>query len=191
MRKGEAIVERKGIRFNNCYYDCERANIEDWYVIARKMGSWKVEIRYDSRNMDYIYIVNKDCSQFEICKIKEHQELFKSKTFEELLDYNKYLIEEKIKHEEIEDNNTFKMNVGIINDIKEAKNKTKYTHKNKKDLRKNRKEEKENYGKNQALSLVHDKIENLIYKETRTEDESKDYLLDLIDGLDDGVVENV
>ncbi|HEH9395018.1 TPA: DDE-type integrase/transposase/recombinase [Aeromonas salmonicida] len=46
----------KGIRLNDdMYYECDRAEFEDWKVIARTNGRWKLEARIDQDNASFIY----------------------------------------------------------------------------------------------------------------------------------------
>lgn len=59
---GEATVTQKGIRFKNEYYTCPKAEEENWRFIARNRGTWKVEIAYDPRVPEIIYLRPKDRS---------------------------------------------------------------------------------------------------------------------------------
>lgn len=46
--------------------------------------SWKVDISYDPRNMNNIYIHTKDEQIFETCYLLKHQERYQNKTLEEI-----------------------------------------------------------------------------------------------------------
>lgn len=84
MPRDVATVTFEGISFNGRLYSCDIAIKEAWYVKARVNKSWKVDISYDPRNMDNIYLHTKGDSLFEICSLLEHQERYKGKIFEEV-----------------------------------------------------------------------------------------------------------
>ncbi|HEF5708234.1 TPA: Mu transposase C-terminal domain-containing protein [Bacillus cereus] len=84
MPRGTATVTPKGIRFQKLLYCCETAIQDSWFTTARSKKSWKVDISYDPRNMNYIYIHTKDERIFESCYLLEHQERYKDKVLEEI-----------------------------------------------------------------------------------------------------------
>ena len=67
-------------------YSCETAIKESWFVKARTNKTWKVDISYDPRNMNNIYIHTKSDSLFESCYLLEHQERYRDKILEEVND---------------------------------------------------------------------------------------------------------
>ena len=84
MPKDKATVTSKGIKFKGMLYSCEIAIKESWFVEARINKSWKVDISYDPRNMDNIYLHTKEESLFEVCSLLEHQERFRGKIIDEI-----------------------------------------------------------------------------------------------------------
>ncbi|MFZ5969411.1 MAG: Mu transposase C-terminal domain-containing protein [Bacillota bacterium] len=67
MPMDQATVTYRGIRYNNQMYGCDLALQEEWYTKARNSGSWNVDISYDPRNMDNIYIRLERGKKFEPC----------------------------------------------------------------------------------------------------------------------------
>ncbi|MFT9820812.1 Mu transposase C-terminal domain-containing protein [Lysinibacillus sp. NPDC056185] len=84
MPKDKATVTSKGIKFKGMLYSCEMAIKESWFVNARMNKSWKVDISYDPRNMDNIYLHTKAESLFEMCSLLEHQERYQGKVIDEI-----------------------------------------------------------------------------------------------------------
>lgn len=84
MPRDKATVTSKGIKFKGMLYSCEMAIKESWFVDARMNKSWKVDISYDPRNMDNIYLHTNEKSLFEMCSLLEHQERYKGKVIDEI-----------------------------------------------------------------------------------------------------------
>lgn len=84
MPRDKATVTSKGIKFKGMLYSCEMAIKESWFVNARMNKSWKVDISYDPRNMDNIYLHTTEESLFEMCSLLEHQERYKGKVIDEI-----------------------------------------------------------------------------------------------------------
>ncbi|WP_207641036.1 Mu transposase C-terminal domain-containing protein [Desulfofalx alkaliphila] len=96
MPADKATVTARGIRFKQLLYSSETALRERWFETARNQGSWKVDISYDLRNINYIYLRANDGKSFEKCYLLEHQTKYMGKTLEEIT----YLFEqEKIELE--------------------------------------------------------------------------------------------
>lgn len=84
MPRDKATVTAKGIKFKGMLYSCETAIKESWFILARKDGTWKVEISFDPRNINNIYLHTKNESLFEVCSLLEHQERYQDKAIEEI-----------------------------------------------------------------------------------------------------------
>lgn len=84
MPRGHATVTAKGIKFEKVLYSCETAIQKSWFATARTEKSWKVDISYDPRNMNNIYIHTKDEQIFETCYLLKHQERYQNKTLYEI-----------------------------------------------------------------------------------------------------------
>lgn len=98
MQRGEASVTERGIRFKGMYYGSETALRERWFERARLSGYWKVEVHFDSRSMEKIYMVYNKGRGYEKCTLLQHQSRYINKTLEEieyLLSKEKMVIKEK------------------------------------------------------------------------------------------------
>lgn len=157
MRRGVATVTERGIRFGETYYDCEKANLENWYVNARRKGYKTLNVCFDHRNMNKIYIINENASKFEICEMMKEYEAFRDRTFEEIHQYKEQHEIEMILNKDNKIKNDFELNEGIESDIKQSKKRRDNFKINKKDLVHNIKEqraqESQSYGKKQALNI--------------------------------------
>ncbi|WP_052092331.1 Mu transposase C-terminal domain-containing protein [Paenibacillus sp. FSL H7-0357] len=88
MPKDEATVTREGIRYEDMYYSCETAIREAWFEQAASTGKWKIQISYDFRSTDVIYIQAKNRQGFERCELTGRSARYKGTTLEEARDYN-------------------------------------------------------------------------------------------------------
>ncbi|WP_197260848.1 Mu transposase C-terminal domain-containing protein [Brevibacillus laterosporus] len=89
-----AIVTHKGIRLKGVYYSCDRALKESWFETARKKGSWKVTMAYDSRDMSITYWLNSTTNEFEACRMVEASKRYMNSSLEEinyLIEYEKHM----------------------------------------------------------------------------------------------------
>lgn len=191
MPKDKATITSRGIKFKGMLYSCETAIREAWFVQARNKGSWKVDISYDTRNTNNIYIHIKDENLFETCYLLEHQERFKDKTIDEILD----LVEresEKAKSEEFsilqEELNLFSSIEAIVEDSKKIANETQSINISKtektKNIRENREVEKTVLRSKEAFDLSSDKKENeaeVIEIKEMFEDNSESELISIKD----------
>ncbi|KRG13975.1 DNA-binding protein [Virgibacillus soli] len=97
MPKDKATITAKGIKYKKMLYSCETALKESWFAKARNDGSWKVDISYDTRNMNNIYLHTKNELLFETCSLLNHQERYQNKTIEEI---EQLITNESMKHKE-------------------------------------------------------------------------------------------
>jgi hypothetical protein len=51
----KATVTPQGLKFRGTYYTSQKAIREEWFSMARVRGNWKIKIRVDERNCNYIY----------------------------------------------------------------------------------------------------------------------------------------
>jgi hypothetical protein len=104
MPSGKATVTRDGISFKKMLYTCDEAKRENWFDKAFLKGKWKVDISYDPRNMNIIYIRKKGRDNFITCTLKPNQEKYMDKS---ILDIEylraKESYDEKVsEHEQLE-----------------------------------------------------------------------------------------
>lgn len=166
MPKDIATVTPNGIKFKGMLYSCETAIKESWFIKARNKGRWKVDISYDTRNMDNIYIHTNNENLFEPCYLLEHQERFKGKIIEEIED----LIDresEIAKNEEFtilqNELNLYQNIEEIVKESVQSTNKTQSTDLSKaertKNIRENRNVEKTILRSEEAFDLSRDNKE--------------------------------
>lgn len=156
MRKDKAVVTENGIQFNNGLYTCSIAEEEKWYSRARKNGRWYVNIVYDNRNLNNIYIMDEKNNTFTKCALNENSSLnalYKGKTYEEIVDYH---FEKNVRNKRMETDMldiACEMNDNIQSVIENAIDKSegrkiaKVT-----DIEENRKNENSRLRKEQALT---------------------------------------
>jgi hypothetical protein len=76
----------KGIRLNDdMYYECDRAEVEDWKVIARSNGSWKLEARIDQDNASFIYVRLRPSEGFTRCTLMSRSSNFDERHIADVL----------------------------------------------------------------------------------------------------------
>jgi hypothetical protein len=176
MRRAKATITEKGIKFHDYYYDCEKAFIEGWYSYARSKGYWHVDICFDQRNMDYIYIIDDKTGKYDICILKKEYSAFAGKTYDELIEYEDSLEIDKMNLRDYRNQNDLNMNVGIKHDVENAiktyDEQSTNVNEMVRDVYKNRADENKSYRKEQALILNNQENKNSItdYEETKNED---------------------
>jgi hypothetical protein len=85
MPRGNATITAEGIRFKGIYYTCDRADREMWFSNARagslSRAEKKLEVSYDPRKTDYIYIPAQDGRSFTQCILIDPDSKYKSHNF--------------------------------------------------------------------------------------------------------------
>ncbi|MGP4074021.1 Mu transposase C-terminal domain-containing protein [Piscibacillus sp. B03] len=82
LPRGNATISRTGIKFRNLLYGSQRAIEEHWYL---KMRNRSLEIVYDPRNVEKIYIPHDDGMNFETCILLEPSDQYKNDFLEEIV----------------------------------------------------------------------------------------------------------
>lgn len=193
MRKGTATVTERGIKMRDWYYDCDKAQTENWYTKARIGKSWPIDICYDNRNMDNIYFINEDNDRLNICTIKPECFFYKGKTLGEIEDYQKTkTINETSKYADHDNQNDIELNERLKEVAERAERKPGGRKKNSSDMKKDIKESKEaenkSYSKGQAIVLGGN-VEKSVFEENNINetDASEDSLFNEINTLRKGV----
>lgn len=85
MPKTKAAIQRGGINFKGLYYTCETGIRENWFLRVSNAPK-HVDIAYDPRNLNKIYIYDKKTMQFETCTMleKSHKD-YKDISLDELV----------------------------------------------------------------------------------------------------------
>ena len=164
MPADKASVTARGIKFKGLFYQCERAAAEHWFETARAKGAWKVNISYDPRNMGRIYMRGTD-GTVDICRLAAWQDKYEGKCLHEV----NYLHEAekmlKRKNEPKEMASKAELAAAIEDVIAEAEEMAKQTvlPKSKaeriKNIRENRREEKELNRRLETFALSDDEAE--------------------------------
>lgn len=80
-----AYITAKGIKFKGLFYSSSNLLKEGNFERVRITGSGEnIQISYDPRNLNYIYIRKEDGKNFEKCHLLDYQEAHKNKSLEEL-----------------------------------------------------------------------------------------------------------
>lgn len=75
LPQDEATVTRQGIRFRKLYYTCPTAVEAGWYVQAGQSGRWKLQVSYDPRLADYLYLWHEGGRQVEVCSLLDNNKM--------------------------------------------------------------------------------------------------------------------
>lgn len=86
MPKGNATVTESGIIFKGMSYSNELAIKEQWFIRARAKKSWRIQVSYDPRWTNQIYLWLEHERRFEVCTLLEREERYINKRFEEVED---------------------------------------------------------------------------------------------------------
>jgi hypothetical protein len=88
LPRKSATVTYRGIHLErDLYYTCNLAQREGWYARARARGAWKVEISYDPRAIETIYLHLDGDGPLESCRLLESSRAFRGRDWHEVMDY--------------------------------------------------------------------------------------------------------
>lgn len=79
---GRATISRAGIKFKNLLYGSKRAIEEQWYA---KLKNKSIDIVYDPRHLDKIYIPNDNGMDYETCILLEPSQQYKLDFLEDVV----------------------------------------------------------------------------------------------------------
>jgi hypothetical protein len=92
-----ASVTGKGIYFKGIHYTCDSAIQEHWFEKARSKKSWRLDVRYDPRDMSHIYVKNAHGDGFELCHLLDWGGKYAGKYLDEIIfEQEKEKLERKI-----------------------------------------------------------------------------------------------
>ena len=129
-----ATVTPKGIQFKGILYASSEALKERWFEKARRNGSWRIEISYDPRNMNFLYIKKDSGTDYEKCFLLDHQNKFKDKTSDDI----RYLLEYEKLSIQNESVNELQAKVDLISDIESIVKDAEKTFKDEEDITKSK-----------------------------------------------------
>jgi hypothetical protein len=159
LPRATARVTGKGITFKGLAYSCEIGIKEYWFEKARKK-SWPIQISYDPRIMNNVYIWDPKTRTAEICYLLESHSRYQDKNLDEiiyLIEYEK-LANRKGAYSNLQDDCDFAADIEAI--VKQGKEMTNATlDKNvsdtarTKEIKSHRKDEKGEIRKNEAFVI--------------------------------------
>src|SRR5699024_11904790 len=82
LLRGKATISRAGIKCKSLLYGSQRAIEEDWYL---KLKNRSVEVVYDPRHVEKIYIPHDNGMDFETCILLEPSQQYKEDLLEEIV----------------------------------------------------------------------------------------------------------
>lgn len=159
LPRAKASVPRSGIRFRgDLFYSNQRAIHEQWFV-KNKIRS--INIIYDPRNVNFIYIPDDDGRSFDKCYLLETCVQYKDAIIEEVIFFQELQqeVQRKYNHDNLQEDVDFIKYVdSIINTaIKEKKNNIALINQSNtaklRDIKKNRMIEKEVYREREKFEL--------------------------------------
>jgi hypothetical protein len=81
-------ITGSGIHFaEQLYYTCERALRENWFGRANVRKDWTMEVAFDPRTTDVIYLISDRGTRIEPCHLTQASRHFKSLDLHEIKDY--------------------------------------------------------------------------------------------------------
>lgn len=126
MPTANAYITGKGIKFKGLFYSSSNLLKEGSFERVRITGSGeKIQISYDPRNLNYVYIKKEDGKDFEKCHLLDYQEAHKYKSFEELEYLQEYEKLQKKKKEDEQLQSKIDLISEIENIVREAEKMTK------------------------------------------------------------------
>jgi hypothetical protein len=88
LPRKSATVTYRGIHLErDLYYTCDLAQREGWFARARERGAWKIEVSYDPRAIETVYLRLDDNGQLEPCRLVEASRAFRGRDWHEVMDY--------------------------------------------------------------------------------------------------------
>lgn len=82
LPRGKATISRAGIKFKNLLYGSRQAIEEQWYL---KLKNRSIEIVYDPRNVEKIYIPHDNGKDYEACILLEPSQQYRNDFLEEIV----------------------------------------------------------------------------------------------------------
>lgn len=159
----KASVTYRGIRcFQGLLYSCDLALREQWFVRARERGSWKIDVAYDPRKLDEIYLRLDSGRRLECCQLIDADATFRGKDWYEAADYLEIRQQEKERAKSRRQQSKATFNAQMEQIITEATEQTSKDLQSAgeqskrsriKGIRQNRKEERERERESQAWRL--------------------------------------
>ena len=117
LPRGKASVSRAGIKFKGLAYSSEKAISQQWFI---KPTVRSIEIVYDPRNVDKIFIPHDNGLGYEECYLLETCDQYKNCLLEEIIFNQELLAELKEKHLREQNQSNINLEKEIEKIVKEA-----------------------------------------------------------------------
>ncbi len=118
LPRGKASISRAGIKFKGLSYSSEKAISQQWFI---KPTVRSIEIVYDPRSVNKIYIPHDNGLEYEVCYLLDNCNQYKNCLLEEVI-FNQELIAE-LKEKHLREQNQYNIDLEkeIDKIVKEAK----------------------------------------------------------------------
>jgi hypothetical protein len=88
LPRKEASITPRGIHFEgNLYYQCDTALRENWFVNARNRGHSKIEVAFDPRTTERVYLPLENSTRLEVCTRTEASTNLPPMDWHDAMDY--------------------------------------------------------------------------------------------------------
>ncbi len=144
LPKGRASISRAGIRFKGLYYSSDKAIKEQWFI---KNSVRSIEIVYDPRNINNIYIPYDNGLDYDECYLISTNIQYKDCILEEII-FNEELVTELREKENKEQNQN---NIDLEKEIEKIVNKAKSEKENDVDYNKSSAQKLKGIKQNRAV----------------------------------------
>ncbi|MEK5357912.1 Mu transposase C-terminal domain-containing protein [Paenibacillus sp. FSL L8-0709] len=154
----KATVYANGIKWRGMLYSCETALKEKYFIRARMNGSFKCDVSFDPRNVSQIYL-RLGRNEYDVCYLLESQARYKDQTLDDII----YLLEaeqqDQVTAADKELGSRISLAAEIDAIVKEAVAKTKAESKPEskakklRDIRENRRQEKDRNREQESIVL--------------------------------------
>ncbi|MDY0236318.1 MAG: Mu transposase C-terminal domain-containing protein [Gudongella sp.] len=166
LPRDKARVTGKGIVYKNIRYTCDKALKERWFERARENGSWSIDIMFDPRIAEYIYILDKNSDDYQKCTLLSNSSRYNNKSFYDV----DFLLEKEKKEKTVLEYEKLQSKVNLINDIEDIVNESIEGRKTKTKDIKSKKARLKNIKENKIKEiLIEDKEKGIRLKEQEQE----------------------
>ncbi len=88
LPRKSAMVTYRGLHLGRgLYYTCDLAQREGWFARARGRSAWKVEVSYDPRAIETVYLHLDNRQQLEPCRLLDASRAFRGRDWHEVIDH--------------------------------------------------------------------------------------------------------
>lgn len=176
LPRGKASISRAGIRFKGLYYSSDKAIKEQWFI---KPTARSIEVVYDPRNMNKIYIPFDNGLSYDECYLISSSKQYKDCLLEEII-YNQEF-EAELKEKQIKEQN--QNNIDLDNEIQKIVSKAKIEKEKDIDYNKSSTQKLKGIKKNRTVEkAINREYESFDFNENNENKESK--VIDMVKTAD-------